>query len=228
MVHGVGRDHEVADVDARVKRPGDAGVDHVRDAVEVDHDLRAQGGVDLADSAARHHDGLPVQGSLVELHPGVGGGRAAVERLPQQLDLDLHGADDADLVAHARSFLGGEGAGIPGAPGHGISFPKALFPEMPVPPFLKSTIWHGGGTCGVARTGPVKPHGNRLADAGPFRTQIRPPRGDCGPSTRGSGNGFASIARVAVSAPSRGLRLINLHLAALRLEEREFPSPRGD
>ena len=55
VVAAVGRDHDVAHVDARIEGPGDAGVHHVRHAIAVYQHLHAHAGVDLANAGA-HHD----------------------------------------------------------------------------------------------------------------------------------------------------------------------------
>ena len=110
MVDGVGGHHDVADVDGRVKRPGDAGVQQRAHAKAVDQHLRARGGVHHAHAALHQHDGGGADDAHVELHAGDARdlhGADLSHVLAYKLDFDIHGADDADAVnrlVHA-SFL---------------------------------------------------------------------------------------------------------------------------
>ena len=92
-----GRD-EVSDVETlRVERAGDAGVNQMRDVEAIDERLRTDAGVHLADAALDDHNVLLAEPPLVEVHAQGRGDLLVEETLAQELDLDVHRADDSDL-----------------------------------------------------------------------------------------------------------------------------------
>ena len=96
VLHRVGGDDDVADVDPRIERPRDADVDDLVRAEVRDEDLRADARVHLAD-AGLDDDGVRApKRADGKLHARDRLRARDLHGLPQSRDLLLHCADDAD------------------------------------------------------------------------------------------------------------------------------------
>ena len=99
VLHRVGRDHKVADADARVERARHAGVDHVRCAQDRREHGGAHGGVHLADAAAHDNHVRALERTGHEVHAADGACPGVCHPAHELGDLRLHRPDDANLHA---------------------------------------------------------------------------------------------------------------------------------
>ena len=98
VVHGVLGDNDVTDVDAVIKGAGDAGVDQVGDAEDVDQDLGADGRVYFSDTALDDDDVSMAELSDVEFHAGLFSDFCRRHLFSGQFfDFKVHSADNADF-----------------------------------------------------------------------------------------------------------------------------------
>ena len=103
MLYGIGRDDQVADADPGIQRPGNPGVDDMADLKAGNHDLGADGRIDLADPAFGDDNGSAVENAFAEIHIGNTDRCFRGCLAAQQFDLFIHGADDAD--SNLRTIL---------------------------------------------------------------------------------------------------------------------------
>ena len=106
MVHGIDCHHDIADIDARIKRSADAGVHDGRCAEAVYERVGAKGGIHHAHAAFHDGNGMIAEAAGREGHSGLRF-LGDVARLPhealQRVDFDVHGPYDADMRVFIES-----------------------------------------------------------------------------------------------------------------------------
>ena len=103
VVDGILADDQIANVQLRAQRAGNAGIDDVAHTVTTDQDLSAHGSIDFADTTLYHHYGQPLQVAFTKFHARAGGDGHVLHIFLQRLDLHRHSANDSKL--HSFSLL---------------------------------------------------------------------------------------------------------------------------
>ena len=106
VVHSVGGNHHVGDIQFGAQGACDAGVHQMGHAVDAAQDLGAHGGVDLAHAALDDDHIQAFQLAGAELHTGDVGGLQALHLLFQSGDLHIHGADDSKFDHNFSPYSG--------------------------------------------------------------------------------------------------------------------------
>ena len=99
MLNHLPRQRDLPDGKGRGERAGHAGVDDDGGAVREDHGLCAHGGIHLANAATGEHHATTVQGAEEKFPTAYCLRYDVCHRGAQRLDLDIHGADDANVCA---------------------------------------------------------------------------------------------------------------------------------
>ena len=104
MLHCIGRDDDIADIDLCSQRSCDTGIDHYIYLEQICQNLGADTCVDLADSTADDDHFMTIHGAGIKVHGSFGQFLRILQFYAECFHFLLHCSDDSDFFLFIHNF----------------------------------------------------------------------------------------------------------------------------